>query len=76
MHWYSYLLGLATLPLALLLVLGVRSLIDRLNLGQTRRLRTLSYEPGSTHSALEFTPRLVGKIGHPDDGGEQPAKAS
>jgi len=76
MHWYSFFLGLVTLPLLLLLVLVVRSLFDRVNLGETRRLHWLSHEPREALSALEFTPRLVGKIRQSEETEEQPAKAS
>ncbi len=73
MDWYSYFFGLATLPLLVLVALGIQSLADRVHSGQASRLRIRSPKTGATLSPLDFTPRLVGQIRHPVEPEERQA---
>ncbi len=74
MDWFSYLLGVITLPTLVVAVFLGRVLLSRW-IGGTTPLRHLS-GPSNAPAPLQFNQRIFGKLRHPTEAERPTARAS
>ena len=75
MDWFSYILGLMTLPALVVVLLLSRALLAAFT-GRRHRGAGVLTRRSSHTSPLQFNPRLVGKLRSPVTGEERSAEAS